>query len=99
MLKISATIKIPTEYVEEYLERLNKEGIETIVVEIIPYDRFVRESRLNYDCVFPQMWEEKKEVSYLRFTFGDSAEGRDACFRLEYNLMQIPLNLRYEEEE
>lgn len=97
MRKIKATIKIPTASVEKYLNQLYKEGIERIEVEIVPYSQFVRESRLNYDCVFAQMWEEKQNVAYLRFYFDDSEKGRAESFQLEYNLMQVPLNLCYEE--
>ena len=97
MRKMKATIKIPTASVEEYLNRLYKEGVEGIEIEIVPYAKFIRESRLNYDCVFAQMWEEKKNVAYLRFYFDDSEGGRAASFQLEYNLMQVPLNLCYEE--
>lgn len=97
MYRIKALVKIPTELTEGMLNKLYELGVETVEVEMIPHEQFVRESRLNYDCVFPQMWEGKSDVSYLRFYFDDSPEGREAGFRLEYDFMQIPLNLCYEE--
>ncbi|MCD8398690.1 MAG: MBL fold metallo-hydrolase [Lachnospiraceae bacterium] len=98
MQKIRATIKVPVGFVERYLAILDQKGIEMVESEQVPYEKFCRESRLNYDCVFPQMWEEKQDVSYLHFYFDDTPEGRKASFDLEYDLMQIPLNLRYEDE-
>lgn len=98
MNRIRATVKIPREMTSEFTNRLHSLGIEAIEVELVEYETFVRESRLNYDCVFPQMWEEKKDVSYLRFYFEDSDKGRQQSFQLEYDLMQIPLNLCYEWE-
>lgn len=97
MRKIKATIKVPTSRAEEFLNQLYQESIEIVEVELVPYARFVRESRMNYDCVFPEMWTEEKDVSYLRFYFEDSDEGRDESFKLEYALMQVPLNLCYED--
>ena len=47
------------------------------------------------DCSFPQMWTERKSVSNLRFSFDDSQEGRNAAFAAEYEVLRIPLNLRY----
>ena len=97
MRKIKATIKVPTSRAEEFLNQLYREGIEIVEVELVPYTRFVRESRMNYDCVFPEMWTEEKDASYLCFYFEDSDEGRDESFELEYAIMQVPLNLCYED--
>ena len=96
MNRIRATVKIPLERMEEILDQLQNLGVKTIEAEIVPYEQFVLVSSMNYDCVFSQMWDEKKEVVYLHFFFEDSSDGRSASFQLEYNFMQIPLNLRYE---
>ena len=77
-------------------EQLKMLGVEEIREERVPYDRFVKESRMNYDCVYHPAWEEQKEVSYLNFAFEDSAQGREQCYYVEFHLKQIPLNLRYD---
>ena len=96
MGKILATIKAPAAAVEDLKQKLNACGIHEIHVRTIAYEQFVSESRMNYDCVFPQMWEEQLPVAYIDFSFDASAEGRAAAFNAEYNIMQIPLNLRYD---
>ena len=95
MGRLEGTLKLPDELVEEYASRLIQSGVQYVDVTSIPYEQFVRESRLNYDCSFPQMWTDKKSVSYLKFSFEDSPEGRKAAFETEYRLMQVPMNLRY----
>ena len=95
MKKLEATVKLPDDLVGEYVSRLMELGVKYVDIDSVPYDRFVEESRLNYDCSFPQMWTERKSVSYLRFSFDDSEEGRNAAFAAEYEILQIPLNLRY----
>ena len=95
MKQLEATVKLPDALVGEYVSRLMELGVKYVDVDSVPYERFVTESRLNYDCCFPQMWTERKAVSYLRFAFDDSAEGRRAAFAAERDLMQIPMNLRY----
>jgi hypothetical protein len=96
MVKMWATVKVPAENADAVSIQLQGLGVENIERTEVPYGKFVRESRLNYDCAFRQMWDEKKDVAYLRFCFDDSAAGRDAAFQLEHGFMQIPLNLRYE---
>lgn len=95
MLQIQATIKAPESAVAGLEQELAALGVEQITQRRVPYKAFVEESRLNYDCVYPEAWEEKKEVVYLTFFFDDSNEGREAAFRVEYGLKQIPLNLNY----
>lgn len=98
MSRILATIKCPNGEVEYITEQLGALGVNHITLEIVPYEKFVEESRMNYDCVFEQAWQAKEEVTYINFSFEDSDKGREACFFVEYNLKQIPLNLRYEME-
>ena len=96
MGKILATIKAPITMVEDLTEKMNACGIIPDAVREISYEQFVEESRMNYDCVFAQMWEEHLPVAYIDFSFDASDEGRAAAFNAEYNIMQIPLNLRYD---
>ena len=96
MGKILATIKAPTAAVEDMKQKLNACGIHDMSVRTIDYEQFVCESRMNYDCVFPQMWEEQLPVAYIDFSFDAPDEGRAAAFNAEYHIMQIPLNLRYD---
>lgn len=95
MNKIQATIKAPVSEAEAIKKELWALGVNEISTRSIPYERFVRESRMNYDCVFKQMWEEKSDVVYLDFYFDDSAQGREKAYCIEFNLKQVPLNLRY----
>lgn len=99
MQKLEATIKLPDELVEEYISQIAQLGIDPIDIISVPYEQFTEESRLNYDCVFPQMWADHIPVSYVRFSFEDTPEGRQAAFNAEYNIMQVPLNLRYSFDE
>lgn len=96
MKKLLATVKVPVAAVGEIQEKLTACGVKSTDVRTIPYEQFARESRMNYDCVFPQMWQEKAPVAYIDFSFDADDAGRAAAFQVEYNLMQIPLNLRYE---
>ena len=96
MKKILATVKVPMDAVEDIKQQLSACGVENATARTVPYEQFVEESRMNYDCVFQQMWEEKRPVAYIEFSFSGNDEGRAAAFHVEYNLMQIPLNLRYE---
>jgi hypothetical protein len=98
MKRLLATIKIPVERTQEIGSFLCELGVKEMEIETIPYEQFTLESRLNYDCVFPEMWEDRKDVTYLKFAFDGNEEGRNKAFYIEYNLMQIPLNLRYEFE-
>lgn len=95
MLKIQATIKAPVSAAADLKQKLASLGAGEVSEQIVSYETFVSESRLNYDCVYPEAWEDKVSVVYLTFFFDDSREGREAAFRVEYGLKQIPLNLRY----
>ena len=95
MNKIYATVKCPVQAAPQMTEQLKTLGVGEIREERVSYDRFVKESRMNYDCVFQTAWEEKQEVSYLNFVFEDSALGREQYYYVEFHLKQIPLNLRY----
>ena len=95
MLQIRATIKAPESAVPGLEQELAALGVDQISQRRVPYEAFVEESRLNYDCVYPEAWEERKEVVYLTFSFADSSQGREAAYRVEYGLKQIPLNLCY----
>ncbi|MCC8101610.1 MAG: MBL fold metallo-hydrolase [Clostridiales bacterium] len=98
MRKILATIKAPKSMVAQITQQLKEAGVEKVAVQTVSYSQFVEESRLNYDCVFPQMWEEKAPVAYIHFAFDGTDEGRTASFQVEYDVMQIPLNLHYGSE-
>lgn len=94
--KILATVKVPMDAVDDIMQQLSSFGVENAAARAVPYAQFVEESRMNYDCVFQRMWEEKSPVAYIEFSFDGNDEGRAAAFHVEYNLMQIPLNLRYD---
>lgn len=96
MGKILATIKAPLSEVEGLKQQLKDCGVDTVAVREVDYDEFVEESRMNYDCVFPQMWSDKQPAAYIEFSFEPTDDGRAAVFNVEYNLMQIPLNIRYD---
>ena len=96
MKKILATVKVPMDAIESVKQQLDTCGVHDVTVRAVPFAQFVEESRMNYDCVFQQMWEEKRPVAYIDFNFSGDDEGRLAAFTVEYNFMQIPLNLRYE---
>jgi len=98
MLKIQATIKTPQEEAPGLKDQLLALGVSEITERRVSYPQFVRESRFNYDCVFRQAWEKEDEVIYLDFSFADSDQGREKAYDIEYNLKQIPLNLKYMEE-
>ncbi len=96
MSRLLATIKAPADMVEQLKNELAEYGVTETEVVMVPFEQFEQESRFNYDCVFPSLWEEKEPVAYINFSFDGTDEGRAASFNVEYNLMQIPLNLRYE---
>jgi len=95
MNKLQATVKVPPSEAERVKNELHALGAKDILLRDVPYERFVRESRMNYDCVFRQIWEEKSGAVYLEFCFEDSDAGRAAAYDVEFNLKQIPLNLCY----
>lgn len=98
MSKLLATVKVPADAVEDMKQKLKNCGVDAVTVRTVAYEQFVEESRMNYDCVFPQMWSDRIPVAYIDFSFDGTDEGRKAAFQTEYNLMQIPLNLRYDFE-
>lgn len=99
MYRLNATIKAPLSRKEPLTAALRQLGVEAVRATVIPYAQFLRESRLNWDCVFAEMWTEEKDVVYLDFSFEDSDRGRQAAYQVEFQLPQIPLNLRYDPVE
>lgn len=99
MFQLHATIKAPQARVRELSEKVEALGVEEIIPHTVPYAQFAAESRMNYDFVFREMLTDGLDVVYLDFWFADSPEGRQAAYKVEFNLPQIPLNLRYEERE
>ena len=98
MLKLKSVIKAPAAEAAGIKDLLLPLGVSQIEETVVPYETFVQESKMNYDCVYAEAFSEGKDVIYLSFEFEDSAAGREAAFRVEYSLKQIPLNLRYCEE-
>lgn len=96
MYRLNATIKAPIAQKEALVSKLHQLGVDDIHVSIIPYEQFVLESRLNWDCVFAEMWTDRLDVAYLDFSFEDSDCGRAGAYQVEFQLPQIPLNLRYD---
>jgi hypothetical protein len=99
MYHLCATIKAPACRAETLTTTLQELGVSCISIDTVPYDDFVQNSRLNWDCVFEEMWTDHQPVVYLNFSFPDSDEGRAAAYQVEFRLPQIPLNLRYESVE
>ena len=80
-------------------ETIKKCGISDLEERIVPYGEFIRESRLYWDYVFPEMKEEGKDVAYICYYFEDNAAGRKQSHNAELRLGWIPQNLRYVKEE
>ncbi len=99
MYTLNATIKAPLDQVEALTASLKTLGVDRVAAHTVSYQQFLEESRLNWDCVFPEMWTERKPVAYLDFSFEDSDAGRAAAYEVEFHLPQIPLNLRYDPAE
>jgi len=97
MYVLRSTIKCPNEMKEEILSALDKLNIKNPCIEEVPYDRFIQESRLYWDYVFPEMLKEEKPVTYISFDFPDSDEGREASHNAEWHIGWIPQNIRYVE--
>lgn len=95
MYTLNGTIKAPLNQIEAISAALHSLGVNRIDVRTVSYEQFLEESRLNWDCVFPEMWTERRAVVYLDFCFEDSDSGRQAAYQVEFNLPQIPLNLHY----
>lgn len=60
MNQILATIKCPADEVPHIREQLQELGVNMIEEQKVPYEQFIEESRMNYDCVYQQAWEEKR---------------------------------------
>ncbi|MDR1795092.1 MAG: hypothetical protein LBR25_06825 [Erysipelotrichaceae bacterium] len=97
MYRLRSTIKCPKNKQAEILSALQKLDITEVEVQEIEYGRFVSESRLFWDFVFPQMLEEKQPVVYISYEFDDTEAGRKASHRAEMNIGWIPQNVRYVE--
>ena len=95
MNEMKATIKAPVSKVDELVEEIRKYGVSETEIEIVPYEKFMKESRFNYDFVFPEMITDEKEVAYINFYFPSDEKGRMAAWNVHYRLMQIPINARY----
>ena len=97
MYRLRSTIKCPEEQKDKILDALNQLNIENIEVEEVPYDRFISESRLYWDYVFPEMKSDEKNVYYISYEFDDTPEGRQASHHCEWSIGWIPQNIRYVE--
>lgn len=97
MNRLLATVKVPADMVDEIKNQLRGLGVRNIESEMIPYEQFKIESRMNYDCVFEEAWSDGKAVAYLYFGFEDNEEGRKQAYSVEYAFKQIPLNLHYQD--
>lgn len=95
MYRLKATVKCPLALADELETALNGAGVEHIIRERIPYGKFVTESRLYWDFVFPEMLSDEADVAYLSYEFEDSAEGRSRSHDMELKLGWIPQNLHY----
>ena len=99
MYQLKATVKCPLDMREKMTEAIRKCGISDLEIKTVPYGEFIRESRLYWDYVFPEMKEDEKDVVYICYCFEDSAAGRKQSHNAELRLGWIPQNLRYVREE
>lgn len=97
MYKLRSTIKCPARMKDEIVGALQKLGITEHEIEEVPYGRFLEESRLYWDYVFPEMLDDKKTVAYISYEFPDTDEGRKASHHAEWNIGWIAQNVRYME--
>lgn len=97
MYQLKCTIKCPEQMKSQIVDRLTQLKIDEIQIEKIDYEKFVSESRMYWDYVFPEMKLDGKPVIYLSFAFEDTKEGRELCHDAELKLGWIPLNIRYVE--
>jgi hypothetical protein len=93
MNRIQILIKIPKRLTEVYSSLLKKHDVSVLTICSVPYEKFIRESRLNWDYVFPEMRENKQAVDYLSAVFDETEENRKIIYQLEIDLKQIPLNI------
>ena len=97
MYKLRSTIKCPNEKRDEIVAKLQELDIKDYKVEVVAYEKFITESRLYWDYVFPEMKEDHKPVTYILFVFPDTQEGRKASHNAEWAIGWIPQNIRYVE--
>lgn len=97
MYRLRSTIKCPGVMRDQLVEALHKLNVTELEIEEVPYERFIGESRLYWDYVFPAMASEKKAVTYISFEFPDTPEGREASHHAEWGIGWIPQNVRYVE--
>lgn len=95
MYKIKATIKCPAALAGGLKRCLTDAGVVNIFEESVPFGKFILESRLYWDFVFPEMLTAEDDVAYLSYEFDDSAAGRGFSHDIELKLGWIPQNLRY----
>ena len=98
MYRLRSTIKCPVNKKDQILGELEKLQILNPEIEEVEYDRFINESRLYYDFVFPEMVSDRESVVYISYEFEDTPEGRKACHRAEWSIGWIPQNIRYVKE-
>jgi hypothetical protein len=82
---------------DQIVNALKGISITDLDIEEIPYGKFISESRMNWDYVFPEMKTEGKPVTYISFEFPDTPEGREASHYAEWTIGWIPQNIRYVE--
>lgn len=99
MYRLNAVINAPVIQTEPMIAALKKLGVSEVEVRTVSSAQFREESRLNYDCVYPELWDAEEDAAYLMFSFADSDAGRAAAYHVEFGLPQIPLNLRYDPVE
>lgn len=95
MYKLKSTIKCPKEMEASFVKQLKAIGIEEMEIETVPYGKFINESRLYWDFVFPEMLSDEKDVTYISYVFDDTPEGRNRCHDAELKIGWIPQNIRY----
>lgn len=98
MYKLRNTIKCPMDMKDHFVEKLNRLHIRDIQIEEVEYEKFINESRLYWDYVYPRMQTEKKNVLYISFEFEDTPQGRKACHDAEWSIGWVPQNIRYVKE-
>ncbi len=97
MYMLRSTIKCPERMKDEIIRALQNAQVTEPEVEEVPYERFIKESRMYWDYAFPEMQSDRKPVIYISFEFPDTVEGREASHHAEWCLGWIPQNIRYVE--
>lgn len=98
MYKLKGTIKCPTGLKDSFIQKLHDLGKNAEDTEI-DYGTFIRESRLYWDCVYPEMFDEGVSVHYISFVCDDTPEGREEMHNIEWHIGWVPLNICYIETE